>query len=62
MHVDFPISFSTTPSVTVTANSGVPGDVVKEVSVLNVSKTGFDVKVMRSDTTTQNVYWIAVGD
>lgn len=58
--VTFSSSFDTVPTVVVTPVSSVPGTVVKGVSVLNVTKNGFDIYVTRSDSNSMSVSWIAV--
>ena len=58
--VTFSSSFDTAPTVVVTPVSSVPGTVVKGVSVLNVTKNGFDIYVTRSDSNSMSVGWIAV--
>lgn len=53
-------SFSGTPRVCLTANSSVIGTTVKGASAANLSATGFDIYINRSNTTATSVGWIAV--
>lgn len=50
------------PNVVVTAGSGSPFTAVKEVSVSNVSSTGFTINIYRDTAVTTRVYWFAHAD
>lgn len=58
--VTFSSAFDAIPTVVATPVSSVPGTIVKGVSVLNVTKNGFDIYVTRSDSNSMSVGWIAV--
>lgn len=57
--VIFPVPFRSTPAITVSANTSVPGTVV-EVSYGSPSKTGCLVYMYRTSATSTSVSWIAV--
>lgn len=59
--VTFAKTYTSTPIVTLTAGSSVPGT-VSEVTVSNVTTTGFTACVYRTNDTSTVVHWIAVGD
>lgn len=59
--ITFPAGrFTATPVITVTAVSTVPGDVVLEVSIGNLSSTGFTIYIKRTNTASTTVHWIAI--
>lgn len=58
--VTFSSAFDAIPTVVATPISSVPGTIVKGVSVLNVTKNGFDIYVTRNDSNSMSVSWIAV--
>ena len=58
--INFNKTFSTTPIVIATAESAVIGDTVKGVSVANITETGCDIYIYRTNNTTTNVNWIAM--
>ena len=57
--VTFPVPFASSPIVTATAVSGVPGTVV-EVTVSSVSTRGCTIYMRRTSATNTTVMWIAV--
>lgn len=60
--VTFPAGrFSQTPSVFVNAQTSVPGTRVQEVSAGNLSRTGFTLYGLRTDSTNFGVNWTAIG-
>lgn len=59
--VTFDKTYKTMPIVTVTAGSSSPGTVVQEVSISDVTYTGFNVNVYRTNTSTTTVQWMAAG-
>lgn len=60
-HVSFSDAFAEDPTVVVSAVSAVPGTAVQAVSAANISTTGFDVYVYRTNSTVTAVMWIAAG-
>lgn len=56
-HVTFSPAFSGTPTVMVTANTGTNN--VTSCTVNNVTSTGCDVWLVRTNTTATGVYWFA---
>ena len=60
-HVSFEAEFADDPTVVVSAVSAVPGSAVQAVSAANITTTGFDVYVYRTNTTVTAVMWIAAG-
>lgn len=59
--VTFPVAFASTPSVMVSPVTVVPGTTVLGTAVTEVTATGCKVWVWRSNTTSMDVLWIAVG-
>lgn len=59
--VTFSKPYASVPIVTVTAGSSSPGTVVQEVSVSNVTTTGFTICVYRTNTSATTIQWIAAG-
>lgn len=59
--VTFPTAFASTPSVMVSPVTTLPGTIVLGTAVTEVTATGCKVWVWRSNTTTMDVTWIAVG-
>jgi hypothetical protein len=59
--VTFPVTYTVSPSITVSASTTVPGSEVKEVSFANPSTTGMDIYLYRSTATTTGVRWQAIG-
>lgn len=58
--VAFPAgAFTAPPVVTATAGGGVPGTVM-ELTITNVSTTGFTLVGARQTATNTNVWWIAI--
>lgn len=60
--VTFSKTYTSAPTITLTAGSSAPGTAVSEVCVSNVTTTGFDVRVYRTNTSVTTVHWIAVGN
>ena len=60
-NVTFDREYETAPIVTLTAGSSVPGTVVQEVTVSNVTSTGFTACVYRTNTSTTIIQWMAAG-
>lgn len=53
--------FSTTPTnVQVTANSGLPGTSITEVCASNVTATGMDISLYRTNATATFIWWLAI--
>lgn len=52
--------FPTSPHVTVSAHTSVPGSTVLEVSINNPSATGFDAVIYRTTATVTSVHWHAI--
>lgn len=52
--------FNPTPAVMICAHTTVPGTVI-ECSVANITRTGFDALIARSNQTTTGFSWIASG-
>ena len=61
-NVTFEKAYLIAPIVTVTAGSSSPGTVVTEVTMSNVTTTGFTICVYRTNTSATSVHWIAVGE
>nr|DAH89575.1 MAG TPA: YadA-like protein [Caudoviricetes sp.] len=59
-HVDFPKAFASVPIVLLSPGTAVPGTVFKGCSATNVTKTGFDLYVTRTDNGNMGVKWIAI--
>ena len=59
--LDFPKKFKSAPAVIVTPSSEVPGTVIMGVSAVNVSATGCDVYLTRTNNTETNIMWVAIG-
>lgn len=60
--VTFDREYSTMPIVTVTAGSSAPGTAVSEVTVSNITYTGFTVCVYRTNTSATTIQWMAAGE
>lgn len=58
---DVPFPDGVTPKVFVTARTTSPGSTVKGISVNNPSNTGFTVWLLRTDSTSTNFDWLAIG-
>lgn len=57
--ITFPAgTFSSSPAVLVTGNSGAPGTLIS-CSATGISATGATIWIARTDTTATFVYWIA---
>lgn len=59
--VTFTKEYKTMPIVTVTAGSSAPGTSVQEVSVSDITYTGFKINVYRKDTNVTTIQWMAAG-
>ena len=60
-NVTFGREYKTMPIVVATAGSSSPGTVVQEVSVSNITYTGFTVCVYRTNTSETSIQWMAAG-
>lgn len=60
-HITFEKKFKSAPVVNVTPSSEVPGTVITGVSAVNVTTSGCDVYVTRTNNTVTNVMWLAIG-
>ena len=60
-HVTFPQAYAESPTVVVSGVSAVIGSALQGVSTANISTTGFDVYVYRTNATVTAVMWIAAG-
>ena len=56
--VTFPVAFTTTPRVVVTANSSVPHAI--SLGATGVSTTQFTLQTRRTSTSAYSVFWIAI--
>lgn len=59
--LDFPKKFKSAPAVIVTPSSEVPGTVIMGVSAVNVTASGCDVYLTRTNNTETSVMWVAIG-
>ena len=59
--VTFPIPYKNTPFVGASPVSGVPGTTLLGASVSNITKTGFDAVLTRTNTTSTQIRWLAIG-
>lgn len=59
--VTFPVSYTSIPMVITTAITTVPGTSVTGNASANITVTGFDAYVVRTNTTSTSVGWIAIG-
>jgi hypothetical protein len=62
LSITFPTGrFASTPTcVQVTANSGLPGTSITEVSASNVTATGMDINLYRTNATATIIWWMAI--
>lgn len=60
-NVTFDRVYTTAPIVTLTAGSSAPGTAVQEVTVSNVTTTGFTINVYRTNTSATSINWMAAG-
>lgn len=60
-HVTFSPAYSTAPIVLCTAVSGVPGTQVTGFAVSNITTTGCDIYVTRTNTNSTSVNWLSIG-
>ena len=58
-HVTFATAYSSAPTVILTKHTKVPA--IIHVGVSDVTTTGFDMYVIRTNTTTTYVNWMAIG-
>ena len=61
VNVKFDRQFTSKPVVTATVVSTVIGTTLLECGVSNVTTTGFDITILRTNATATSVNWIAVG-
>ena len=59
--VTFPIPYKNTPFVVASPVSGVPGTALLGASVSNITKTGFEAVLTRTNTTSTQIRWLAIG-
>lgn len=59
-HVNFPKAFASAPIVLLNPLTAVPGTVFKGCSATNITTTGFDLYVTRTDNGNTSVKWIAI--
>lgn len=59
--VTFPVSYTSVPMVLTSAISTVPGTTVLGDAAADITVTGFDAYVVRTNTTNTSVGWIAIG-
>ena len=59
--VSFPVAYTSDPAVMTTAYTTVPGTTVVACASANVTTTGFDAYVTRTNTTNTSVMWLAIG-
>ena len=59
--VTFAIPYKKTPFVVTSPVSGVPGTVLLGASASNITKTGFDAVLTRTNTTSTQIRWLAIG-
>ena len=59
--VTFDREYKTMPIVVATAGSSAPGTAITEVTVSNITYTGFTVNVYRTNTSTTTIQWMAAG-
>jgi hypothetical protein len=60
-HVNFSPAYTTAPIVVATGVSAVPGTQVTGVAVTNITTTGCDIYVTRTNTNSTSINWVAVG-
>lgn len=60
-HVDFETEYTEAPTVVVSGVSSVPGTTLYTVTASNISPSGFDAYVYRTNDTPTAVMWIAIG-
>ena len=61
MAVTFPVSYTSVPMVVASPITTVGGTTVTSGTATNITVTGFDAYVTRSNTTSTSVGWIAIG-
>lgn len=59
-HVDFPKEMASAPIVLLNPLTAVPGTIFKGCSATNITTTGFDLYVTRTDNGNTSVKWIAI--
>lgn len=59
--VTFPVAYTSVPMVLTTALTTVPGASVTGNAAADITVTGFDAYVTRTNTTNTSVGWIAIG-
>ena len=60
--VTFPLTYSKNPAIIVTAETGSPGAQVKGYAASNITTTGFNAYVNRTNTTVTSIIWFAIGE
>jgi len=60
--ITFNKTFTSPPMVLATPESSVIGTTVRGVSVANITETGCDIYIYRTNNTATNVYWFAIGE
>lgn len=59
-HVTFPKAFASVPIVLLNPLTAVPGTIFKGCSATNITTTGFDLYVTRTDNGNTSIKWIAI--
>lgn len=59
-HVNFPKAFASAPIVLLNPLTAVPGTIFKGCSATNITTTGFDLYVTRTDNGNTSIKWIAI--
>lgn len=62
VNVTFPLTFARVPSIFVTPHSGAVGSQVHGAAATNMTETGFDCFLYRTNTTVTSVMWLAIGE
>ena len=60
-HVTFTTPFKSAPEVFVTPRSSVAGKILLGTGVIGATKEGFDIYILRTNDTSTEVSWLAVG-
>ena len=59
--ITFPLTYTNTPTVFTTPETTVPGTAVTGCASQNITTTGCNIFVTRTNTTTTNIMWFAIG-
>lgn len=59
--ITFDVPFAEIPTIQVTARTSVPGGTFIEATYTDVSTDGFTIVIARSNETSTNVDWLAIG-